>query len=422
MNNLGVTRKQADPFASLSLYSNPSKPWKKKHTYVKMKQTSSVTVTTTAAATTRSTTALTTKSNNRASSVAVATCFPAEVANPDQMQYHHHHHRLGTFPNGPMRPMKSFNGWRDKDNKVVVVMGATGTGKSRLSIDLAARFNAEVINSDKIQVYKGLDIVTNKVSEEEKLGIRHHLLGEVPPDDDFSAAQFRRSAHCAIASILDRNRLPIIAGGSNSFVEALIDDEELSFRSNYDCCFIWVDVPLPILYPSLDRRVDRMVDAGLVDEVRQIFDPQADYTKGIRRAIGVPELDDYLRLERELVLSNVHENESLRSLKGLLDEAIEKIKVRTCELACRQLKKIRRLYRKWDVSTEHRVDASEVFRCRGRETDEVWDRTVMAPTSRIVAEFLFGNKRVPANAIGGAAAKSPVAPIGTTAVLAGAKR
>ncbi|KAK9161285.1 hypothetical protein Syun_007626 [Stephania yunnanensis] len=334
------------------------------------------------------------------------------------MQYHHHH-RLVNFPNGPMLPMESFNGWRRKD-KVVVVMGATGTGKSRLSIDLAARFNAEVINSDKIQVYEGLDIVTNKVTEEEKQGIHHHLLGGVRQDEDFSAAQFRRSANRAIASILARNRLPIIAGGSNSFVEALIDDEELNFRSNYDCCFIWVDVPLPILYSSLDRRVDRMVDAGLVDEVRQIFDPKADYTKGIRRAIGVPELDKYLRLERQLVLSNVQENESLRLLKErLLDEAIEKIKVRTCELACRQLKKIRRLYGKWDV---YRVDATEVFRCRGREADKAWDRTVMAPSSRIVTEFLYDNHRVPATAIGGAAAKSSVAPIGTTSVLAGAKR
>ena len=66
-------------------------------------------------------------------------------------------------------------------DKVVVVLGATGTGKSRLAIDLATRFGAEVINSDKIQVYKGLDIVTNKVSNEECHGVPHHSLGIIDP-------------------------------------------------------------------------------------------------------------------------------------------------------------------------------------------------------------------------------------------------
>jgi len=61
--------------------------------------------------------------------------------------------------------------------KVVFVMGATGTGKSRLSIDLAIHFQGEIINSDKMQVYKGLDIVTNKITHTEKQGVKHHLLG-----------------------------------------------------------------------------------------------------------------------------------------------------------------------------------------------------------------------------------------------------
>ncbi|XWS69443.1 hypothetical protein CRYUN_Cryun04dG0179500 [Craigia yunnanensis] len=65
-------------------------------------------------------------------------------------------------------------------------MGATSTGKSKLSIDLATRFNGEVNNSDKIQVYKGLDIITNKVTVEESRGVPHHLLGMVDdPEADF---------------------------------------------------------------------------------------------------------------------------------------------------------------------------------------------------------------------------------------------
>ena len=61
--------------------------------------------------------------------------------------------------------------------KVVFIMGATGTGKSRLTVDLATHFRGEIINSDKMQVYKGLDIVTNKITHAEKQGVRHYLLG-----------------------------------------------------------------------------------------------------------------------------------------------------------------------------------------------------------------------------------------------------
>ncbi|KAH0756745.1 hypothetical protein KY290_020238 [Solanum tuberosum] len=70
------------------------------------------------------------------------------------------------------------NNNKSSKKKVVFVMGATGTGKSRLSIDLAIHFQGEIINSDKMQVYKGLDIITNKITDIEKQGIPHHLLGK----------------------------------------------------------------------------------------------------------------------------------------------------------------------------------------------------------------------------------------------------
>lgn len=122
---------------------------------------------------------------------------------------------------------------RPHKEKVVVVMGATGTGKSRLSIDLATRVPAEIINSDKMQVYEGFDIVTNKITEEECYGVPHHLLGIVDPEADFTAGNFVSTASLAMKSIVGRRKLPIIAGGSNSFIEALIDDENYEFRSRY---------------------------------------------------------------------------------------------------------------------------------------------------------------------------------------------
>lgn len=109
--------------------------------------------------------------------------------------------------------------------KVIVIMGATGTGKSRLSVDLATRFSGEIINSDKMQVYKGLEITTNQISIPERCGVPHHLLGELPMDDgELTASKFKSMASQDISEIVSRGNLPIIAGGSNSFIHALLVD------------------------------------------------------------------------------------------------------------------------------------------------------------------------------------------------------
>ncbi|XP_075507223.1 adenylate isopentenyltransferase 3, chloroplastic-like [Primulina tabacum] len=269
-----------------------------------------------------------------------------------------------------------------RKEKVVVVMGATGTGKSRLSVDLATRFPAEVINSDKMQVYKGLDIVTNKITDKERCGVHHHLLGVVDPESDFSAASFRAMASSAIKSILLRKKLPIIVGGSNSFIEALVDSE---FRSRYDCCFLWVDVSMPTLHSFVSDRVDRMVERGMVDEVRDLFNPQADYSRGIRRAIGVPELDNFFRIE------SFYNDEETRA--RILSEAIDRIKMNTSKLACRQVEKILRLRnaKGWEL---HRLDATDVFRKRGGESEAAWENTVAGRGAAMVSRFLCGRRRV----------------------------
>ncbi|KAJ0797092.1 putative transferase [Helianthus annuus] len=263
--------------------------------------------------------------------------------------------------------------------KAVVVMGATGTGKSRLSIDLATRFSAEIINSDKIQMYEGLDIATNKVTEQECRGVPHHLLGIVDPESDFNADNFVSSASLAMKSIVGRRKLPIIAGGSNSFIEALVDDENYEFRSRYDVCFLWVDVAMLVLEQFVSDRVDRMVAAGMVEEVRNMYSPKTDYSKGIRRAIGVPEFDSYFRAEY-----SSSTNQKTRAL--LLEKAINDTKINTCKLARKQIEKIHRLkdVKGWKI---HRLDATKVLQKRGTEADKAWEELVVGPASLIVKDF-----------------------------------
>ncbi|KAF4358727.1 hypothetical protein CsatB_026076 [Cannabis sativa] len=276
--------------------------------------------------------------------------------------------------------------FRRKD-KVVFVVGATGTGKSRLAIDLATRFPAEIINSDKMQVYRDLEITTNKVTEDECRGVPHHLLGNVAdPQSNFSAADFCHHASSAIESILSRDRLPIIAGGSNSFIDALINDHHNhrrpQFRLRYDICVLWVDLSLPVLHGFVSERVDRMVANGLVGEVRRIFDPTADYSRGIRRAIGVPELDKYFRAELR--------GDSEKNKARLLRYAIDEIKKNTCVLACRQLQKINRFHENWRWNT-HRLEATEAFLKRGQglEAGDAWEKLVAGPATMIVDDFLY---------------------------------
>ncbi|KAG6428073.1 hypothetical protein SASPL_112322 [Salvia splendens] len=274
-----------------------------------------------------------------------------------------------------------------RKEKVVVVMGATGTGKSRLSIELATRFDAEVINSDKIQVFKGLDIVTNKVKEEECDGVPHHLLGFVDPTADYWAHDFVQHASAAADDITKRGRMPIIAGGSNSFIKALISDDH-HFRSRYDCCLLWVDVEKPQLNSFVSARVDQMVDSGLVEEAREFFDPAGDYSRGIRRAIGVPELDEYFRSEGSA---------STSAKAKILSRGIDQIKSNTQILAARQRQNIQRLlnilrlaeHLEWRM---YRLDATEVFRKRGEEAEEAWQRLVAWPSTSLVGQFLCDDK------------------------------
>ncbi|KAE8076963.1 hypothetical protein FH972_015579 [Carpinus fangiana] len=321
----------------------------------------------------------------------------------------------GGVCNGNLRPLVDFPGGLNMEypmfrkDKVVFVVGATGTGKSRLAIDLATRYPAEIVNSDKMQVYKGLDIVTNKVTEEECRGVPHHLLGIIEPNTNFTANDFLHHAPITMESITNRDRLPIIAGGSNSYIAALVN-HHAEFQMKYDFRCIWVDVSLNVLHSFISDRVDRMVEAGLVDEVRKMFDPKADYSRGIRRAIGVPELDKYLRVESIV---------DGRTRARLLKEAIVKIKENTCMLACRQLEKIRRLESQWEWNM-HRIDATEVFLKRGKEADDAWENLVAGPSSMIVRQFLYNEDRmatiVSQEVVAAAILASPI-PLGAVATI-----
>jgi tRNA dimethylallyltransferase len=106
---------------------------------------------------------------------------------------------------------------------LVAVAGPTGSGKSDLALAIAAKFNGEVINCDSLQVYRYFDIGTAKLPFEQRLGILHHLIDIVNPDQLFTAGEYAHLARQAIADISGRGRLPVVAGGTGFYLRALLD-------------------------------------------------------------------------------------------------------------------------------------------------------------------------------------------------------
>ncbi len=106
---------------------------------------------------------------------------------------------------------------------VVAVVGPTASGKTALSIDLAERFNGEVIACDSRTVYKYMDIGTAKPTKDEQKGIPHHLLDVADPDHIYTVAEYQRQGSAALSDILDRGKLPIVCGGTGFYSRALLE-------------------------------------------------------------------------------------------------------------------------------------------------------------------------------------------------------
>jgi tRNA dimethylallyltransferase len=111
-----------------------------------------------------------------------------------------------------------------KKQKILVILGPTATGKSDLAVQLARKFDGEVVSADSRQVYKGLDIGTGKITKEEMQGVPHHLLDVCEPGDRFTVTKWKEKAETAISQMAVGGHLPIVCGGTGFYISALIDD------------------------------------------------------------------------------------------------------------------------------------------------------------------------------------------------------
>lgn len=112
--------------------------------------------------------------------------------------------------------------------KIVVIIGPTAVGKTKLSIDLAHRLNGEIISGDSMQIYKGMDIGTAKINVDEMEGIPHHLIDIKNPDDDFSVAEFQGKVRPLIDDITIANKMPMIVGGTGLYIQSVLYDYQFT--------------------------------------------------------------------------------------------------------------------------------------------------------------------------------------------------
>lgn len=113
-------------------------------------------------------------------------------------------------------------------NKLVILTGPTSVGKTGLSVKLAKKLDGEIISADSMQVYKHMDIGTAKITEKEMDGVRHHLIDVLEPVEEYNVSRFKEEAEAAIRDIYARGSLPIIAGGTGFYIQALLYDVDFS--------------------------------------------------------------------------------------------------------------------------------------------------------------------------------------------------
>lgn len=168
--------------------------------------------------------------------------------------------------------------------KIAVITGPTATGKTRLSVELARELGGEIVSADSMQIYRGMDIGTAKVTQREMQGVRHHMLDVASPFEAYSVSRYVEQASACIDDILARGKLPIVAGGTNLYIDSLIAG--LDFADNEQD---------NALREALGRQYDTSGGEAMLERLRG-FDPEraeklhpADKRR-IVRAIEVYEL------------------------------------------------------------------------------------------------------------------------------------
>lgn len=147
--------------------------------------------------------------------------------------------------------------------KILVIVGPTASGKTRMAVELAQRHNGEVISADSMQIYRTMDIGTAKPTKEEMGGIPHHMIDVADPEEDFSVARYVEMAARCVDDVLERGKLPIVAGGTGLYIDSLLSGRTFAPFS-----------PDSALRGELERELEEKGGQAMLEALRQV-DPEA---------------------------------------------------------------------------------------------------------------------------------------------------
>jgi len=169
----------------------------------------------------------------------------------------------------------------DHKKNLIVIVGPTAVGKTEVSLHLAERLNGEIVSADSRLFYRGMDIGTAKPSPEDQSRVRHHLIDNVNPDENWNLARFQQTAYDAIDNIHLRERLPFLVGGSGQFVKAIIEGWEIPEVE-----------PNPKMRLALHNWVDQIGTQGLHDRLEVLDSPAAGriQPQNLRRTVRALEV------------------------------------------------------------------------------------------------------------------------------------
>ena len=158
------------------------------------------------------------------------------------------------------------------------MVGLTASGKSAIGIKLAQAFNGEIISADSRQVYRGLDIGTAKVTEEEQSLVPHHLIDVVNPGEHFDVYEFQQRAYAAIDDILRRGKLPILVGGTGLYSRSVVEGYTFSGGLNppvppavFDVLQICLLPSKDYIRPLVEKRIVQRLANGMIEETRELL-------------------------------------------------------------------------------------------------------------------------------------------------------
>lgn len=243
------------------------------------------------------------------------------------------------------------------EKPVIVIIGPTACGKTKLSLRIAHKHNGEIINADSRQIYEGMDIGTAKIFPEEMEGIPHHLLSFKKPNEIFTVAEYKEKAIAIIENNVQQKKLSLLVGGTGLYINAIclnydipeiapdwklrhqleqeenialykkleqLDPEsaanihinqkryivralEIALKGGkksidavkkeplFDYFFIGIDIPREILYERINQRVEKMFEQGLLEEVTQLLNKGYDEQSHAMNGIGYKEVLQYIR-------------------------------------------------------------------------------------------------------------------------------